>query len=171
MNPSAGPADTIDRDLESKVDVRKHVPALLANLGNKIALHVSRLSARKFDLDLTEWRIFNVLGSQGRTSIVRLAKLASNDPGGVSRSVSRLEARGLISRHHDASDRRRSLVDLTEDGKLVSREIVGNALAIEERLLRRLAPTERSELRRLLNTLIEELDQMMEEDQSASSIR
>ena len=148
------------------MDVRSHVPALLGILGSKVALHAARLSARKFGMDLTEWRVVQILGSEGRSSILNVAKLMSKDPGGVSRSVARLEDRGFISRQGDVSDRRKSFVDLTEDGAAFYEKISRFALEREERLLRHLAPAERSELRRLLKTLIDEADRMLEEGQA-----
>ncbi len=164
MIPSNGVADTDLSKPESGMHLDSHVPALLVILGSKMGAHATRHSARKFGLDLTEWRIVQILGSEGRSSIINIADTIGIDRGGASRSIARLEDRGFIARHGDTSDRRKSFVDLTEDGRELFHDISQFALVREERLLRRLKPSERSQLRRLLSVLIEEADQMMKEE-------
>ena len=149
------------------VDLESHVPALLVILGSKLGLHASRQSARQHGLDLTEWRIMQILGSEGRSSIIHIADLIGIDRGGASRAIARLEDRGILARYADSSDRRKSLVELTAEGGALFTDISRFALQREERLLRRLAPSERVLLRRMLNALIDEADQLLEENWSA----
>ena len=152
------PADTTLR-----VDMDSHIPALFVTLGGKIGLHALRHHARARGLDLREWRIIQVLGGDGRSTIFAIADRIAMDRGGTSRSVARLENRGLVTRQDDPSDRRRSYVELTDEGWAVHDEIARFALAREERLLRNFAPGDSARLRRYLNALATEANAMIAE--------
>ena len=71
----------------------------------------------------------------------------------ISRSVSRLEQRGLLIRQVAAADRRRSELCLSEAGKAIYEEIVPLARAFEQRLLDSLDAQQRAQLDELLATL------------------
>ncbi len=146
-----------------RVDMDSHIPALFVTLGGKIGLHAMRHHARGLGFDLREWRIIQVLGGDGRSTIFGIADRIAMDRGGTSRSVARLEKRGLVTRRDDPSDRRRSYVELTDDGWAVHDEIARFALAREERLLRNFSPGDNARLRKILNALVAEADEMIAE--------
>ena len=146
-----------------RVDMDSHIPALFVTLGGKIGLHALRHHARARGLDLREWRIIQVLGGDGRSTIFAIADRIAMDRGGTSRSIARLEKRGLVVRRGDPSDRRRSYIELTDEGCAVHDEIVRFALAREERLLRNFTPGDSARLRRYLNALAAEADAMIAE--------
>ncbi len=146
-----------------RVDMDSHVPALFVILGGKIGLHAMRHHARGLGLDLREWRILQVLGSDGRSTIFGIADRIAMDRGGTSRSIARLEKRGLVARQDDPSDRRRFFIELTHEGRTVHDEIARFALAREQRLLRNFSPGDSARLRRYLNALVAEADAMIAE--------
>ncbi len=146
-----------------RVDMDSHIPALFVTLGGKIGLHAMRHHARGLGLDLREWRILQVLGGDGRSTIFGIADRIAMDRGGTSRSVARLEKRGLVTRTDDPSDRRRSYVQLTDEGWAVHDEIARFALAREARLLRNFSPGDSARLRKFLNALVAEADEMIAE--------
>lgn len=150
-------------DTTLRVDMDSHIPALFVTLGGKIGLHALRHHARARGLDLREWRIIQVLGGDGRSTIFAIADRIAMDRGGTSRSVARLENRGLVTRQDDPSDRRRSYVELTDEGWAVHDEIARFALAREERLLRNFSPGDSARLRRYLNALATEANAMIAE--------
>ena len=104
-----------------------------------------------------------LLGGAGRLTIFGIADRIAMDRGGTSRSVARLEKRGLILRRDDPSDRRRSHVELTNEGRAVHDEIARFALAREQRLLRNFSAGDSARLRRYLNALVAEADAMIAE--------
>ena len=162
--------DTEDADIKSQtkpdvaIDLNKHIPALCLALGGKVALHAKRHSAQQLGLDLSEWRIIQVLGARGRTTIFDIADCIAMDRGGTSRAVARMEKNNYLLREADATDRRRSFVKLAPKGMAVHDEIVHFSLAREERLLQQLSAEDRARMRELLIMLTNEARVMVEEE-------
>lgn len=154
-SPDSGRANPIDFD--------RHLPAQLMVLGGTIGRHAVRMGARKLDLDLSEWRVIQVVGTQGRSTINQVADRIAMDRGGTSRSIARLEQRGILIRITDNLDRRRSLVDLTDKGWVLHDDIVGFVRAYRDRLLRRISAKDREHLQQSLAALIEEAEQMLDD--------
>jgi DNA-binding MarR family transcriptional regulator len=75
----------------------------------------------------------------------------------VSRAVSRLLAKGRLERHFSSTDRRRSVLALSPDGRAIYREIMPLALSYEAHLLAHLSGEEQTALDHLLRRL-ESLD-------------
>ena len=149
---------------ELVVDFDSHLPALLSTLSNKIGLHALRACARKLNLDLREWRAIQVLGMYGKSTINEVVDRVAMDQGGTSRAIARMEDRGLLARESDATDRRRSLVELTKQGIKLHREIAQFALEREKHLLRRLSTSDCVKLKKILTILIQEADDMLNEN-------
>ena len=148
---------------DARIDLSEHVPALCLTLGGKVALHAKRHSAKQLGLDLCEWRIVQVLGAEGRSTIFDIADRIAMDRGGTSRAVARLESNGFVAREDDPTDRRKSFAILTHEGWTLHDAIVQFSLAREDRLLRKLSDAERKQLRDMLNTLISEAETMISE--------
>ena len=88
--------------------------------------------AARLGLSIDEWRLLLVLDREGPQPSIRLAEAALMDRGTVSKSVARMEKRGLVFRLSDAKDGRVAIVNLTETGQskaasvsdfMVSREL------------------------------------------------
>ena len=157
-------SDVITRPRPTRrVDLKSHVPALFVTLGVKIGRHADRHHARLLGFDLREWRIIQITGDGGRSTILEVADTLGMDRGGTSRSIARLEERGLLTRQDDPKDRRRSFVELTRDGWALYDEIVQFALAREQRLLRKFSADEQAVLREMLNIVHAEADEMLAE--------
>ena len=88
------------------------------------AIRVGRdAEALRLGVSIDEWRILFVLHQQGPQPSIRLAEGALMDRGTVSRSVARMEKRGLVFRLADANDGRVAIVNLTEDGGVIAEQI------------------------------------------------
>jgi DNA-binding MarR family transcriptional regulator len=73
--------------------------------------------------------------------------------GGITKRLDKLEAAGLITREPDPSDRRGTLIALTEEGLERIDAVTGPHLANEARLLAALSGQERDQLAALLRKL------------------
>lgn len=149
-------------DTEPTVDLDLHLPALLFALSAKISLHAQRENARGLGLDMCEWRVIQILGRDGASTINQIADRIAMDRGGTSRAISRLEGRGLVVRSGSSDDRRKSVIDLSAPGKAMHRDVARFANAREGRLTQHLTGTDRQTLTRLLLMLTAEADQMLE---------
>jgi DNA-binding MarR family transcriptional regulator len=149
------PPETVDLDL--------HLPAQIFTLSARISAHAQRANARPLGLDMCEWRVVQILGRDGASTINEVADRIAMDRGGTSRAISRLEGRGLVLRLPQR-DRRRSCVDLTPEGMALHSQVARFANAREARLLRSLAPEERTHLAALLARLEAEARLMADEN-------
>ncbi len=66
---------------------------------------------------ITQGAVLGRLDREGTSSIGRLAEAERVRPQSMAQTVADLEAAGLISRRRDPSDARRSLVELTPEGR------------------------------------------------------
>ncbi len=82
-------------------------------------------AAPAVDLSIAQWRALMVVGS--RASGIRVGEIAARIGSAVpttSRLVRRLERRALVVAQRDETDRRATLVRLTESGELIRTAIV-----------------------------------------------
>jgi DNA-binding MarR family transcriptional regulator len=114
---------------------------------------VARIYMKRHKLSAPDWRTLAVLGRFGAMSANSVVDRTAMDKVRVSRSVSRLLLLGLITRRTDPEDRRRAILDLTPVGLGVFRQIVPQALAVEEELLATLNAEERAALDAALTKL------------------
>jgi DNA-binding MarR family transcriptional regulator len=139
-----------DRDI---LDLEHFLPYRLSVLSNRISQDIARLYAERFDLGVTEWRLLAVLGRYPGLSASELAERTAMDKVAVSRAVASLLAAGRITRDTHGEDRRRSVLELSEEGQRVYAEVAPAALAYERRLLSNLSAGDRTALARLIDLL------------------
>lgn len=139
-----------DRNL---LDLEHFLPYRLSVLSNRISQDIARLYADRFGLGITEWRVLAVLGRYPGLSASQLAERTAMDKVAVSRAVASLLAAGRVTRATHGDDRRRSVLELSEEGHRVYAEVAPAAIAYERRLLACLTPEDQSALTRLLQQL------------------
>jgi DNA-binding MarR family transcriptional regulator len=157
----SGPANAKDLMVaaDDKIDkpqlrLDRFLPHRLSVLSNTVSRQISREYAERFGLSIPEWRVIAVLQYFPGVSSGELAKESGMDNVAVSRAVEFLVRGGLITRHSSASDRRRTVLDLTAKGQRVYDEITPLALASESLLSQELTLTERNQLDSILTKLL-----------------
>ena len=87
-----------------------------------------RPKLREHNITEPQWRVMRVINDRGATDATGLAEVGLLHAPSVTRILRELEERKLITRELDANDRRRTVVELTQEGreivKLVSRQVV-----------------------------------------------
>jgi DNA-binding MarR family transcriptional regulator len=78
--------------------------------------------------------------------------------GGMTAAIDRVERRGLVSRTPNPSDRRGTLIRLTAEGLRVVEAAMERHADAEHRLVASLSPKDQATLRRLLKTLLADVD-------------
>ena len=139
-----------ERDI---LDLEHFLPYRLSVLSNRISQDIARLYAARFGLGITEWRLIAVLGRYPGLSAGELAERTAMDKVAVSRAVASLLAAGRLTRGIHGNDRRRSVLQLSDEGDRVYAQVAPAALAYEQRLLSNLDAGDRAALSRLIDLL------------------
>ena len=104
----------------------------LLNLGGAPAI---RLCEGRHGVARMEWRLVAALEEDGPMSPSALVQRTEIDQARVSRAIDRLQEKGLVLRTHDATDRRRAMLALTEAGHALYRELFPALAQINRRIM------------------------------------
>jgi DNA-binding MarR family transcriptional regulator len=121
------------------------------------ALHTMRREVRPTDLTPSRHRLLRTVARasepQRQTALAAALDLV---PRSITSLVDDLEHAGLVAREPDPSDRRATLVRVTDEGRAVLAEADRQRRRHAEELLGRLEPGEADELLRLLRLLVDD---------------
>lgn len=130
------------------------LPYRLAVLSTTVSATVARAYDKRFGVSIPEWRVIAVLGRFPGLSAVEVAERTMMDKVAVSRAVTKLIKNGRIDREFADSDKRRSILNLSEDGKQLHDEIAQLALQFERDLLLGFSEEELESLNSLMERLL-----------------
>lgn len=85
---------------------------------------------------------------------VSLAGALALDTSTSASTLDRLESKGWILRRIDPNDRRRRMLSLTPEGRVVFEQFISDVEQVQQRLLEPLESAERAEFMRLLTKLV-----------------
>lgn len=128
----------------SILNLERFLPYRISILSNRLSAIIAQTYKNKFALSITEWRIMAVLGEYAGSSAEEVSIKTQVEKSIVSRSISKLLNRRLVSRTVDANDRRRQNLTLTETGEDIYSQIVPVSYAYEDRLLACFSAQERA---------------------------
>jgi len=129
------------------------LPYVLANLAERVSSSLSHIYADEFQLTIPEWRVIANLAEHGTLNARQIVDFTTMEKSKVSRAVSNLSARGLVSQQRAQGDSRAKDLALTGAGKALYRSIVPRVLAWERELLEELSPGEYRDLMYALEKL------------------
>ena len=131
-----------------------------------LMLWIGRNSSARFaealaplNLAPPQFGLLNVLHASESMSQQELGKSLGIDPSTMVALIDDLEARGFVERRRRPEDRRAHAVYLTDEGRTTLSRGRRVAARMQEKLLARLDPAEREELARLLNKVVDELEE------------
>ena len=139
----------------AELDLKHFLPYRLSVLSNRTSSAIAREYSERLSLSVTEWRVMAVLGRYPGLSAREVAARTAMDKVAVSRAVASLLAAGRLAREFDDEDRRRSVLQLSEEGLAVYDQVVPLALDFERHVLEGMPEAERALLFRLLDRLDE----------------
>ncbi|WP_417519571.1 MarR family winged helix-turn-helix transcriptional regulator [Minwuia sp.] len=131
---------------DETLDLPAFLPYQLSVASNRVSAEIARLYADRFGLTIPEWRMMAILGRFPGLSANEVAERAAMDKVQVSRAVARMISSGLLDRTLSPDDRRRSALQLSDNGLNIYRQIVPLAKSYERRIAERLEPDERKAL-------------------------
>jgi DNA-binding MarR family transcriptional regulator len=80
-------------------------------------------------LNRTDWRCLDILGTRGPMTAGQLAEAVRLTTGAVTGVLDRLEAGGLVRRVRDTKDRRRVIVEVTDEVERLGSPVYGPLMA------------------------------------------
>ena len=133
----------------SSFDLQRYLPYLLNRAAIRITEAFQR-ELRKDDLSVVMWRVLAVLWHDGAMRLGALAEATSIEVSTLSRLITSMQARMLVSRTRCTEDARAVEVDLTDEGRSIAERIVPLALHYEEKALADMSAADGDALRQLL---------------------
>ena len=140
--------------MENELRLEDFLPYRLAVLSNTVSTTVARAYDKRFSVSIPEWRVIAVLGRFPGLSAVEVAGRTLMDKVAVSRAVTKLIKNGRIEREFADADKRRSILNLSEDGTKLHDEIAQLALQFESDLLQGFSEEEMESLNSIMERLL-----------------
>ena len=107
-----------------------------------------------FDITTAQYVILVQLAGTDVDSAAELCKGVSYDPGAMTRMLDRLERKGLIRRARSPSDRRKTILELTAEGKAVYPKLVAVHVRVLNHFMRNFTKAQAGELESLLRQML-----------------
>ena len=130
------------------------LPYRLSILSNTVSTTIAQVYEKRFGLSIPEWRVIAILGRYPGLSAVEVAERTLMDKVAVSRAVTKLLKNGRLDREFADADRRRSILNLSEEGQRVHDEIAPLALQFERELLDGVSDEDREKLGNIIDQLL-----------------
>src|SRR3954466_8523621 len=130
-------------EAESTPQPYRRVPAYLIR---RLQMICTAMVAEEFedeDMPVSQWAVLTIIESHPEIDQSRLAELISFDKTNTGRLVDQLEAKGLVERRPDDSDRRGWMVCCPPLGQKIRKRLRPRGLATQDRLLSCLEPADR----------------------------
>ncbi|MEM1262185.1 MAG: MarR family transcriptional regulator [Pseudomonadota bacterium] len=138
-----------------RLQLDRFLPYRLSVLTNLVSRTMAARYAERYNLTTPEWRVIAVIGRLPGLSAIEVAERTQMDKVAVSRAVARLLKSGRLAREFTDTDKRRSMLSLTEAGANVHSQVSSLALEFEASLLETLSEADKSALDELLSRLWE----------------
>ncbi len=148
-----------DQPEAARFDLADFLPYLLNQAAEAASLSFQSLYRADYGMTRAQWRVIAHLGKSGGLTARDICRLTQTEKTKVSRAVSALEARGLLSRAVARDDRRAEILSLTEAGTAVFRSLGARAVAHDASLRKALGSHSAAHLDRALRSLIDLLRQ------------
>jgi DNA-binding MarR family transcriptional regulator len=138
-----------------QIELERFLPYRISVLANVVSTAIAAAYEERFGLTIPEWRVIAVLSRYPGLSAREVAEKSRMDAVAVSRAVNRLLRAGRLRRAMATVDRRKSVLQVSEAGAAVYREVAPLALEFERALLDSISSNEGAQFDRLLGVLTE----------------
>ncbi|MCJ8300044.1 MAG: MarR family transcriptional regulator [Pseudomonadales bacterium] len=149
--------------------LERFLPYQLSVSSNKISGFFADIYQDKFALSITQWRIMAILGEYPDSSADEVSNKTQIEKSILSRAINKLLQRHLIKRVFSESDKRRSMLSLTDTGMAVYNEVVPLSYQYEQQLLDCFNPEERQQFNLLLEKLYQHTENLQQQQNSTSN--
>jgi len=145
----------IDDPMKDELILEDFLPYRLSITSHTVSTNIARIYEKRFGVSVPEWRVIAILGRYPGLSAVEVADRTLMDKVAVSRAVTKLIKTGRIDRQFADADRRRSILNLSAEGRQVHNEIAPLALQFEQELLHDISDDDYETFNRILEQVLE----------------
>jgi len=146
--------------MKDELILEDFLPYRLSITSHTVSTNIARVYEKRFGVSIPEWRVIAVLGRYPGLSAVEVAERTLMDKVAVSRAVTKLIKNGRIDREFADADRRRSILNLSEEGQKVHNEIAQLALEFEHQLIHNISEEDYEKFNSTLEQLLEKARQL-----------
>jgi DNA-binding MarR family transcriptional regulator len=136
-----------------QLDLARFFPYLVNRVGAIFVTNFIRDALDAEDLSIVMWRVLAALSNSGGQRQTDLAAMTSIEVSTLSRIVTRLLKRGLITRERSRADNREVRVTLSAQGRTLVRRLIPIARAQERQAIARLPARELETARKVLRAM------------------
>ena len=146
--------------MKDELILEDFLPYRLSITSHTVSTNVARIYEKRFGVSIPEWRVIAILGRFPGLSAVEVAERTLMDKVAVSRAVTKLIKNGRIDRQFADADRRRSILNLSEEGQKVHNEIAPLALEFERQLVEDISAEDYERFNATLEQLLDKARQL-----------
>ena len=143
--------------MKRDLDLSEFMPYLINRVGAALVERFTQDALSGTQLTIGTWRLLLAMSNHEGTRQVDLAELTSIEVSTVSRLVTRLVQRGLVSRARSARSNREVVVALTPKGKALVAGLVPIAAGLEQAATRGVSSKELTAVKRVLRRMHQNL--------------
>jgi DNA-binding MarR family transcriptional regulator len=115
-----------------RLDLDDFMPYLINRVGVAVATNFTSNTLARHDLSIAMWRVLAALSANGEQRQTDLAAMTSIDESTLSRLVTRLVRRSLVTRTRSKSNSREVVVQLSPKGRALVDTLIPIARKLEE---------------------------------------
>lgn len=130
------------------------LPYQCSVITNRVSSMLARMYSEEFGIGVMEWRLLANLGSFSPMSAKELSESTAMDQVSVTRALTSLVEKKLVSRRVDGKDRRKVVLRLTKAGADAYERVMPLAQAIEQELTSALTPQELDTVHAAMQVLV-----------------
>lgn len=146
--------------MKDELILEEFLPYRLSITSHTVSTNIARVYEKRFGVSIPEWRVIAILGRYPGLSAVEVAERTLMDKVAVSRAVTKLIKNGRIDREFADADKRRSILNLSEEGRKVHNEIAPLALRFEQELVDEISKEDYEKFNEILEQLLEKAGQL-----------
>lgn len=135
------------------LQLERFLPYRLSILSNQVSQEIAAEYRDAYNLAMPEWRVMAVLARFDSLTASDIVQRTAMDKVTVSRATSKLVAAHRVDRHPHPADKRRSVLQLSEEGWRIHQAVAPRAREHEKRLLATLSQAEVATLAQILDKL------------------
>lgn len=115
-------------------DLERYLPYRFTVLAARLSAELAKQYKVKYGISMPEWRVLLNVGYTADLSVRDIEKRVSLEKSKVSRAVTKLEAKGYLTKRVDSSDRRLLQLALTEQGAELLSKLIPIAESFQSEL-------------------------------------